>query len=623
MNKFFLLVCFTIIACSSSFSQIIVGYNNPPAANCVNSNTIGTLVWQSPGNVSTSNDSRAFNISGQQGVTNYLQTTNFGFIIPPTCPTCVVTGVEASVERRAAFQPDVAILNNWLALTKSGAGYNYTVTPGNPPAIMNRALIVVIGIENGPRPLLEGGPINPPAAGNDSRDVISVTYGGVQMMQACEVTYSSIISGTNFWARNEIWFLNDAGITSAVGNQIVITNPGNSYEYVELVSAVSFQNVDQLAPVFASRTDTVVGNVNPFALGNPAPMLQGSCAVTSIVCGNPGSYVFNSGGASGLAGVNFIEGTDQNGLLIPGYGSSTPTMMTGHAIVPDGISGNVSPTYQYTGYAGNTPNRQVISMICVQRARDFDNQVRLIKGGIVSGNNLSISTTYPKTDAYQSYGGAGNLWGLSLSPSDVTASNFGFAMSSRVQNRQIEVDHIRMRIFFTNPLPVELIDFTGKRIDRNIELTWSTASENNNDYFELHRSEDAIQYQIVNTIDGAGTSNNILQYIYDDVDASETVINYYKIRQMDYNGNFKWYGPISVEPGERENSFNVFPNPAITSIQITNMNVIDQYYIYNNSGQLVQSGKMENDQINVDELTPGVYFISIADNGQKIKFLKF
>jgi len=604
-------------------SQIIVGYNNPTPANCINNASIGSLVWQSPTDVATSNNVRAFTISGQQGVTNYLQTTNYGFAIPPTCPTCVVTGVEAGIERRASFQPDVAILNNWQALTKSGAGYNFSVTPANPPTIMNRALIVVIGIENGPRPLLNGGPVNPPAANNDSRDVVSVTYGGVPMMQATQVAYSSILSGTAFWARNEIWFLNDAGISAATSNQIVINNPGFSYEYVEFVSAVSFQNVDQLAPIFDSRTDTIVGNVNPFPLGNPAPMLQGSCAVTAVVCGNPGTYVFNSGGASGLAGVNFVEGTDQNGLAIPGYGSSTPTMMTGHAIVPDGISGNVSPTYRYTGNNGNTPNRQVISMICVQRARDFDNEVRLVRGGTITGNNMANNFTYPKTDAYQTYGGAGNLWGLSLTPADVTASNFGLALSSRVQNRQVEIDHMRLRIHFTNPLPVELVDFSGKRIDRNIELTWSTSSESNNDFFELHRSVDAVNYDLINTIDGAGNSNNLLQYIYDDITAKVDVVNYYKIKQVDFDGNFQWYGPISVEPGEKDHSFNVFPNPAITTIQITNMDLIDQYYIYNSTGAMVQSGKMENGQINVDELPTGTYYISIADNNKTIKFLKF
>ncbi len=623
MKSFFTFLVLSSISFLNITSQIIVGYNNPTPANCTNNNSVGSLVWQTPTNVATSNDARAFTISGQQGVTNYLQTTNYGFAIPPTCPTCVVTGVEASIERRASFQPDVSVLNNWQALTKSGAGYNYTVTPANPPSIMNRALIVVIGIENGPRPILNGGPVNPPAANNDSRDVVSVTYGGVPMIQATQVAYSSILSGTAFWARNEIWFLNDAGISAATSNQIVISNPGFSYEYVEFVSAVSFQNVDQLAPVFASRTDTVVGNVNPFALSNPAPMLQGSCAVTAVVCGNPGSYVFNSGGASGLSGVNFVEGTDQNGLSIPGYGSSTPTMMTGHAIVPDGTSGNVAPTYNYSGNSGNTPNRQVISMICVQRARDFDNQVRLVRGGTIAGNNLANNFTYPKADGYQSYGGAGNLWGLTLTTADVTSSNFGFALSSRVQNRQIEVDHMRMRIHFTNPLPVELVDFSGKRIDRNINLTWSTASENNNDYFELHRSEDGILYQLVNTIEGAGYSNNLLQYIYDDLDAKEDVLNYYKIKQVDFNGDFTWYGPISVEPGEKDQSLSLFPNPATTTITVTNVEQLDDYIIYNSKGELVKSGKMENGNISIDDLSQGMYFISVSGSNHQIKFLKF
>ena len=612
---FVLFISITILPLKS---QITVGYNNP--GTMANSTGIGTLVWQNPGNVQTTNNARASTILGQTGVTNYLSTTNYNFVLPAPCPSCIVTGVTASVERRAQTQPDVAILNNWQSLTKTGAGYNFSVTNSNPPTIMNRALVVVIGLENGPRPLLNGGPINPPAAGNDSRDITAVTYGGVPMIQACEVTYSSILSGTAFWARNEIWFLNDAGVAAAANNQIIITNPGNNYEYYEMVSAVSFQNVDQLAPIFASRIDTVVGNVNPFSLGNTAPMLEGSCAVTSVVCGNPGTYVFNNGGASGITGVNFVEGTDVNGLSSgASFASSTPTMMTGHAIVPDGVSGNVAPTYQFSA----TPNRQVISMICVQRARDFDNEVRLIRNGVVTGNNLSLSSTYPKADGIQTYGGANNMWGTTLSLAQVTANNFGFALSSRVQNRQIEVDHMTMRIHLQSTLPVELVNFEGERIDREIQLTWTTASETNNDHFELHRSQDAINYQLVNTINGAGNSNNLLSYIYNDTDAQHDVINYYKIKQVDYNGEFEWYGPIVVQPGEVESLLTLYPNPATTTIRIKDMETIDNYYIFNGNGQMVKSGKMENGQVSIDELTPGAYYISIGDNGEKIKFLKF
>ncbi len=617
MRKSLFLFSLITLSFSSLYSQFTVGYNSPAGLGCSNDASVGTIVWNSPNRVISNNASRCFTTAGQQGITNYVKATQFGFVLPAPCPSCIVTGVETQVDRRSAVQPDVAILNAWQALPvlPLGGPYNFAVTAAAPPAIMNRALIVVIGIENGPSTPA----IIPPTAGNDSRDVISVTYGGVPMIQACEVAFSNVLSGTTFWARNEIWFLNDAGITAAVGNQIVVNAPGNSNEFVQMVSAVAFQNVDQIAPIFDFRTDTVVGNINPFPLGNPAPMIEGSCAVTAVVCGNNGSYVFNGGGASGIPGVNFVEGTDQNGSTIPVYGGSSATMMCGNAIVPDGTSGSVAPTYQFSA----APNRQVISMICVQRARDFDNDVRLVKAGVATGTSQAVGTTWPDQDAYQTYGGPANLWGTTVSLADVTNVGFGFAVSARVQNQQVEIDHMQVRLHLVSTLPVELVDFNGVRIDREIKLTWTTASEVNNDYYELHRSSDALDYTLINTIDGAGNSNNLLEYIYNDMDAPVDVTNYYKIKQVDFDGNYKWYGPISVEPGEKENQLSLYPNPATSTITVTNLETINDFVIYNSMGAVVKTGKMENDQIDVDELIPGTYYLSVADSDQKIKFMKF
>ncbi len=608
-----------ITTLSMSYSQFTVGYNNPAIFGCTNDASIGTMIWNFPTRANTTNNSWANTTSGQQGVTNYLKTTNYNFILPAPCPSCAITGVEAMIERRSAIQPDVAILDPWVAMTPSATGagpYNFPVTAAAPPGIMNRALVVIIGIENGPSTPA----VIPPALANDSRDVTAVTYGGVPMIQACEVAFSNALSGTTFWARNEIWFLNDAGIAAAAGNNIVITNPGASNEYVQFVSVVSFRNVDQIAPIFDFRTDTVVGNINPFPLGNPAPMLQGSCAVTSVVCGNPGSYVFNGGGASGIPGVNFVEGTDQNGSGIgTSYSGSTATMMTGNAIVPNGTSGSVAPTYQFSA----TPNRQVITMICVQRARDFDNEVRLVKGSVVTGSNQASTAIYPMVDAYQTYGGAGNLWGTTVSLLEATNAGFGFALSARVQNQMVEVDHMTMRLHLVSTLPVELVNFKGERINRDIQLSWTTASENNNDYFELHRSENAVDYTLVNTIDGAGNSNNLLDYIYNDTDAKSDITNYYKIKQVDFDGNFEWYGPISVDPSDKEASLSLYPNPATTSITITNLETMNDYRIYDLHGSLVKSGKLNGNIVDIDELHTGTYFISFGDNGEQVKFIKF
>src|SRR5215216_4023464 len=129
MKSFLLLVLFVSVTILSATSQINVGPLNPGTMS--NATGVGTLAWQNPGNVQTSNDSRSTTISGQIGVTNYLSTRNYGFVLPAPCPTCIVTGVTTSIERRAPFQPDVAILNNWQALTKTGPGYNFSVTNAN------------------------------------------------------------------------------------------------------------------------------------------------------------------------------------------------------------------------------------------------------------------------------------------------------------------------------------------------------------------------------------------------------------------------------------------------------------------------------------------------------------
>lgn len=56
--------------------------------------------------------------------------------------------------------------------------------------------------------------------------------------------------------------------------------------------------------------------------------------------------------------------------------------------------------------------------------------IRLVKGGVISGSDLSDGAAWPTpAEGYLSYGGSSNLWGLSLSPADVNSSNFGVVLS--------------------------------------------------------------------------------------------------------------------------------------------------------------------------------------------------
>ena len=74
------------------------------------------------------------------------------------------------------------------------------------------------------------------------------------------------------------------------------------------------------------------------------------------------------------------------------------------------------------------------------------------------------------------------------------------------------------------PLPIELLWFNAECEGSNITLKWATASEINNDYFTLERSDDAKNWQIIANVNGAGNSSQILYYFYRDAKAFNSTL---------------------------------------------------------------------------------------------------
>lgn len=95
-------------------------------------------------------------------------------------------------------------------------------------------------------------------------------------------------------------------------------------------------------------------------------------------------------------------------------------------------------------------------------------------------------------------------------------------------------------------LPIELLYFKGRKSPNGNLLQWETASENNNDYFTLYRSIYPIDWSPIVKIDGAG--NSIMNNKYQFLDSRfEDDINYYILRQTDYDGNYKECEIIAID----------------------------------------------------------------------------
>jgi hypothetical protein len=110
-------------------------------------------------------------------------------------------------------------------------------------------------------------------------------------------------------------------------------------------------------------------------------------------------------------------------------------------------------------------------------------------------------------------------------------------------------------------LPIELISFELKTCGNAVCVTWSTASEQNNDYFSLERSVNGVDFGIAGILDGGDNSNVVLNYSFTD-NTPYDGISYYRLKQTDYNGDH-WYSPVVTidRSSQKDLNFDVFPNP--------------------------------------------------------------
>lgn len=85
------------------------------------------------------------------------------------------------------------------------------------------------------------------------------------------------------------------------------------------------------------------------------------------------------------------------------------------------------------------------------------------------------------------------------------------------------------------PLPVEFVRTDANCVDGNMQVSWTTASELNNDFFTVERSDNGNAFYAVGTVDGSGTTSQLHNYSFTDVSPATGTV-YYRIRQTDYNG---------------------------------------------------------------------------------------
>lgn len=172
-------------------------------------------------------------------------------------------------------------------------------------------------------------------------------------------------------------------------------------------------------------------------------------------------------------------------------------------------------------------------------------------------------------------------------------------------------------------LPVELIDLGA--ISREIEniIHWKTASEQNNDFFEIQRSYDGINFVTIGTEQGKGTTNEEHSYYFSDDDVRNGVV-YYRLKQHDFDGKTQTSETISLNRNYLKKGISsIYPNPADQNVTVelstSELNGKIILELKGMDGKTIRFDEIENysdvilHSLNIESLAKGMYILHLYD----------
>ncbi len=332
-------------------------------------------------------------------------------------------------------------------------------------------------------------------------------------------------------------------------------------------------------------------------------IIKGGNLQGGIVCDNEQSRIV--WGISTNTGNYFIPFKTSNGVQIPfKMNITTSGVGNGKFLISTYHTANDNTPYpQGFGYFSSVINMDY---------NGVDNSINAVdRFWIINYDNYSTIPTSQFTmtyDAISDLNGIlendlqaqywdGNSWVLpTVGVSDPSNDNVNSIPHANQNATWVLVNRL-------SPLPIELYSLYAQCVDNNsVKLEWSTVSETNNDYFALWKSYDGINFESIGQVGGAGNSNSYLEYefLYNEYNAESTI--YYKLQQVDYDGNFSYSDVIYLDCNTENKKYVIIPNPSIDGhFQVYGTTYEDEILVFDMIGN----------ECNKEELEKGCYLISV------------
>lgn len=440
------------------------------------------------------------------------------------------------------------------------------------------------------------------ASGMSSTSTITTTFAPGHMMNVVNTTnatYGNIIGYSTLKGLNGALLQNDAFINSGATNYFGQFTTDAAGSYTGWFISVPTNGTGQ-----ASGND-VYFYVN-LALASPAVYLPTfSYRTTSTV--KLLDYSATTAGITALVGTTVNAPNVGNEKFVSLYGN---TAGTGRPLATtftenDGISETTIFTGWYASNVGATsgnwgaviPNDLATGVRAIKFYNPSDGSDIVIGDG---SGNISTDGTWNGVSTVNLSGGTTAVTINSIAPTT---------------------------------LPIKLTSFTGKSDFNGVNLSWTTASETNNDKFTVYRSTNGKDFTEIGTIKGQGNSSSVNTYSFKDAKAVNGT-NYYKLKQTDFNGASEEFSPIFVDYSlaKSSNNLKVYASQNKANLELNwqademvNINIIDisGRKIYSNKIQVQKGSNLINLDLAGITIGSGINILRVsgANSVEVAKFL--
>lgn len=172
----------------------------------------------------------------------------------------------------------------------------------------------------------------------------------------------------------------------------------------------------------------------------------------------------------------------------------------------------------------------------------------------------------------------------------------------------------------SSPFPINLLSFTGEKIDNIHHLAWTSSSEQNASHIEVEHSQNGTSFQGIGLVQAVGESSTPQFYTFDNTKFSNGT-NFYRLKLVDKDGAFDYSNIVEIK--ENGNAIAVFPNPSKSGIftfigkNVTSSDIT----ITNTLGQNIQV-KAENNQVDLSQMPNGIYYVKVVNEIDVLRLVK-